>query len=33
LAEHLPLSETARAMILRYPRPDQLRGALYSECC
>ncbi|MCI0536068.1 MAG: ATP-binding protein [Verrucomicrobiales bacterium] len=33
LAEHLPLSEAAKAMILRYPTPDQLRGTLYSECC
>jgi hypothetical protein len=33
LAEYLPISDAAKAMILRYPRPDQLRGAIYSECC
>ncbi len=33
ISEHLPLSKTAKAMILRYSRPDQLRGQIYSECC
>lgn len=33
IAQYLPLSEAARAMILKYVRPDQLSGHLYSECC
>jgi hypothetical protein len=33
LAEHVPVSDAAKAMILRYARPDQLRGQIYSECC
>ena len=33
LAEHLPLSDAAKAMILKYVTPDQLRGSLFSECC
>ena len=33
LAQYLPLSEAAKATILKYARPDQLRGTVYSECC
>jgi hypothetical protein len=32
ISEHLPLSETAKATILKYAKPDQLRGSIYSEC-
>jgi type IV secretory pathway VirB4 component len=33
ISEHLPLSDAAKEMILRYAMPDQLRGTVYSECC
>ena len=33
ISEHLPLSDAAKNMIMRYVMPDQLRGTIYSECC
>ena len=33
IAEHLPLSDAAKAMIMKYTTPDKLRGTIYSECC
>lgn len=32
-SKYLPLSESAKAMIGRYSRPDQLKGKIFSECC
>lgn len=32
LSEHLPLSDAAKATILRYPKPDQLGDNPHSEC-
>lgn len=33
ISKRLPLSDAAKAMILKYVKPDQLRGTVYSECC